>query len=80
MKGLRHLYVVLSDPNPGWHSWEAQWLQLEEQLLEPVKGVTQTRWFELVLPYERCGVQWDMGDSRVVLRRPERERGNVEEV
>ncbi|KAF2727209.1 hypothetical protein EJ04DRAFT_479405 [Polyplosphaeria fusca] len=69
MKGLRDLRVVLVDPTPG-RTWEARWLDLEEQLLEPVKEVVGPRWFEVVLPYASCETDWDMGESRVVLRVP----------
>jgi hypothetical protein len=70
MKGLRDLCVVLSDPSP-WDMWERSWLDLEELLLRPVKEVTGPGCFELVLPFKRCRTDWDMGESRVVLRRPE---------
>lgn len=70
MRGLRDLYVVVADPSP--HAvWEPTWLQLEEQLLQPVREVVRPRWFELVLPYASCGVEWDMAGSSVVLRRPD---------
>ncbi|KAI8943008.1 hypothetical protein NX059_001046 [Plenodomus lindquistii] len=69
MQGLRDLYVVLSDPSPQG-MWERNWLELEGQLLEPVKRVVRPRVVEVVLPYGSCGVNWDLGESRVVLRRP----------
>ena len=53
--------------------WEPSWLQLEQQLLQPVKDVIRPRWFELMLPYASCGIEWDMGNSNVMLRRPEGE-------
>jgi hypothetical protein len=51
-------------------------LELEERLLEPIKGVVRPVRAEVVLPYGTCRMDWDMGESRVVLRRPE---GGVEE-
>ncbi|KAF2185867.1 hypothetical protein K469DRAFT_575050 [Zopfia rhizophila CBS 207.26] len=69
MNGLRDLYVVLVDSN---NIWEQKWLEMEGQLLEPVKLVIQPRWFELWLPYARSGVGWDMGGSSCRLRKPER--------
>lgn len=75
MTGLRDLYIVLIDPSPQG-MWERNWLSLEEQLLKPVKDVVRPRWFELVLPFSSCRTTWDMGDSQVVLRKPD---GAVEE-
>ena len=69
MTGLRDLYVVLIDPSPQ-DMWERNWLELEEQLLAPVKEVTRPKWFELLLPFASCKTDWDMGESRVVLRKP----------
>jgi hypothetical protein len=66
MTGLRDLYVVLSDPSPQ-EMWERSWVQCEEQLLKPVKEVTQPECFELVLPFASCRTDWDMGQSSVVL-------------
>ncbi|KAF2263000.1 hypothetical protein CC78DRAFT_534406 [Lojkania enalia] len=74
MKGLRDLRVVLIDPSRN-AMWETHWLELEGDLLECVKAVRQTRWFELALPYESCSTDWDLGGG-VVLRKPE---GDVEE-
>lgn len=74
MHGLRDLHVVIVDPSPQ-DLWERNWLELEERLLAPVSCVTGPRWFELVLPYASCGVEWDMGESRVVLRRPDGRAG-----
>ena len=76
MKGLRDLYVVLVDPSPQG-MWERSWVELEEQLLAPVREVKGPRWFEVVLPFATCRTDWDMGESRVVLRKPE--GGGVEE-
>jgi hypothetical protein len=70
MTGLRDLYVVLVDPSPQ-QMWERNWLELEEQLLMPIKEVVKPAWFEVVLPYAGGGVEWDMGGSRVRLRRSE---------
>jgi hypothetical protein len=70
MKGLRDLYVVLIDPSPQG-IWEANWSELEDELLEPVKKVVSPRWFELVLPFASCRTDWHMGESMVVLKRPE---------
>ncbi|KAF2822049.1 hypothetical protein CC86DRAFT_448466 [Ophiobolus disseminans] len=69
MEGLRDLYVVLVDPSPQG-MWERNWVKLEERLLEPVKGVVRPRWFEVVLPFASCRLDWDMGESAVVLRKP----------
>lgn len=76
MTGLRDLYVVIVDPSPQG-MWERNWLELEEQLVRPVKAVVRPRWFEVVLPFGSCKVDWDMGDSAVVLRTPE--GGEVED-
>jgi hypothetical protein len=70
MKGLRELYVLLTDPSPQ-HLWERQWADLEERLLEDVQNVRQTRWFTLMLPYPGCRTDWDMGGCNVILRKPE---------
>ncbi|KAH8724068.1 hypothetical protein GQ44DRAFT_750402 [Phaeosphaeriaceae sp. PMI808] len=70
MNGLRDLYVVLVDPSQQ-DMWERNWIDLENELLHPVKAVTRPEWFELVLPFARCNIDWNMGESRVVLRRPE---------
>jgi len=51
--------------------WETNWLELEEQLLGPVKEVVRPVCAELVLPYATCGVEWNMGSSTVRLRRPD---------
>ena len=70
MQGLRNLYVVLVDPSPQ-QMWERNWLELEDILLEAVRGVQKPKNAVVVLPYQTCGVDWDMGDSCVRLRRPE---------
>ncbi|KAJ5058595.1 hypothetical protein J3E74DRAFT_7577 [Bipolaris maydis] len=70
MQGLRELYVVLIDPSPQG-LWERNWLQLEDVLLESVRGVTRPRDAVVVMPYQSCGVDWDMGDGCVRLVRPE---------
>jgi len=70
MQGMRDLYVVLTDPSPQG-MWETNWLELEEQLLGPVKEVVRPVCAELVLPYATCGVEWNMGSSTVRLRRPD---------
>ncbi|KAF1849454.1 uncharacterized protein K460DRAFT_365334 [Cucurbitaria berberidis CBS 394.84] len=70
MQGLRDLYVVLVDSSPQ-DLWERNWLELEEQLLTPVKKVTKPTWFELMLPYATCRTEWDMEESRVRLRKPD---------
>jgi hypothetical protein len=75
MSGLRDLYVVLLDPSPQ-DMWERNWVELEEQLLRPVRDVTRPDCFELMLPFASCNTEWDMGGSRVVLRKPE---GNLVE-
>jgi hypothetical protein len=69
MTGLRDLYVAIVDPSPQG-IWERNWAELEEQLLRPVKEVTRPSQFELMLPFASCSTEWDMGDSRVVLRKP----------
>jgi hypothetical protein len=74
MAKLRDLYVVLVDPSPQ-DMWERNWIELEEHLLRPVKAVTKPRWFELMLPFASCSTAWDMGESSVVLRKPEGEAG-----
>jgi hypothetical protein len=70
MKGLRDLYVVITDPSPQG-IWERNWVELEEQLLRPVTDVTRPSKFELMLPFVSCSTDWDMGDSKVVLKKPE---------
>jgi hypothetical protein len=70
MQGLRDLFVVLVDPSPH-DMWERNWLELEGQLLQSVKGVTRPTFFELMLPYASCVTQWDMSESAVRLRKPE---------
>lgn len=70
MAGLRELFVAIVDPSPQ-EIWERNWIEYEEQLLGPMKKVTAPECFELMLPFERCRTDWDMGESRVVLRRPE---------
>jgi len=70
MKGLRDLYVVITDPSPQG-IWERNWVELEEQLLRPVTDVTRPSEFELMLPFASCSTDWDMGDSKVILMKPE---------
>lgn len=70
MEGLEELYVVLGELRPELTTWERSWLELEDTLLEPVKLVLRPRMFVLTLPYESCRVERDMGECRVVLRRP----------
>lgn len=72
MQSLRDLRVVLIDPSRD-SIWEGHWLEIEDVLLEPVKKVTGPRRFELMLPYATCGLDWDMGESNVILRKPEAE-------
>lgn len=79
MTGLRELYVVLADPSPQG-MWERNWLELEEQLLKPLTNVTRPERFEVMLPFARCGVDWDMGESRVVLRKPDGGEDEEEDV
>lgn len=73
MSGLHSLYVRLVDPSHN-AIWEGSWLELEPVILEPVKKV-RVEMFEVVLPYERCETERDMGSCRVRLRRP----GEIEE-
>ncbi|KAF2000862.1 hypothetical protein P154DRAFT_522141 [Amniculicola lignicola CBS 123094] len=72
MKGLRDLYVVLSDPSPA-NTWEAAWGENQGKLMADVKKVVQTRWFMLMVPYESCDTHLDMGECKVILRRPDGE-------
>lgn len=74
MAGLRSLCVRLVDPSQQG-IWEGNWIELEGLILEPLKKVRVRGLFEVVLPYERCDVERDMGACRVRLRRP----GEVEE-
>lgn len=68
MNGLRSLSVVLVDPSTQG-MWENNWLQLESAILKPVKKVKAPS-FEVVLPYQSCDVERDMGTCRVRLLRP----------
>ncbi|KAF2686814.1 hypothetical protein K458DRAFT_297585 [Lentithecium fluviatile CBS 122367] len=78
MAGLRELRVVLIDKSPDG-IWEQQWLSLEERLLGPVKRVCRPRDFVVVLPYRSCRVDWEMGGSGCVLRRPDGDGEEEEE-
>jgi len=78
MAGVRDLKVVIIDKSVDG-IWERQWLGLEERLLESLKEVRRPRRFVVVLPYRSCGVDWDMGESGCVLRRPEGEGEGVGE-
>ncbi|KAF2650733.1 hypothetical protein K491DRAFT_608311 [Lophiostoma macrostomum CBS 122681] len=69
MRGLRDLYIVITDPSPQ-ALWQRNWCELEGKLLEPVKQVMTPRWFILCLPYSGCRTDWDMGDCGVELRKP----------
>jgi hypothetical protein len=68
MAGLRELFVVVVDPSPNG-VWERHWGELEEELLAPLRAVVTPRQFEVVLPYGRGGVGWDMRNCKVVFRR-----------
>lgn len=70
MAALRDLYVALVDPSP-FQTWEGRWLELEGDLLEPVKSVVVPKWAEVWLPYSSCHTDWDMGESRVLLKKPD---------
>jgi hypothetical protein len=69
MKGLKILNVTLVDPS-AQSIWENNWLELEAEILEPIKRVLGVREFEVVLPYASCNVERDMGNCGVRLRRP----------
>lgn len=73
MSGLQSLCVRLVDPSQN-NIWEGNWLELENLILEPVKKV-RVEAFEVVLPYDGCETERDMGSCRVKLRRP----GEVEQ-
>ncbi len=68
MKGLEKLTVELTDPS-AHGLWESNWLELEETILQPLKNV-RVKDFEVVLPYQRCSVDKDMGNCAVRFRRP----------
>jgi hypothetical protein len=70
LQGLKNLYVAVVDPRIH-NMWQGSWLEFEELLLKPVKEVVRPRTFELMLPFASCGVGWDMGESRCVLRKPQ---------
>ncbi|KAL5119798.1 hypothetical protein ACEQ8H_002158 [Pleosporales sp. CAS-2024a] len=70
MTSLSELYIAIVDPSPQG-IWEQNWLELEDQLLHPVKNVTRPSHFVLILPFASCRTELDMGESRVVLRTPE---------
>lgn len=74
MTGLKSLIVVLVDPS-SQGIWENNWLELESVILEPLKKVRAPN-FEVVLPYQSCDADRDMGYCQVRLRKP----GDVEEV
>lgn len=78
MQGLRELYVVLIDPSPQ-QLWERNWLQLEDMLLESVRGVTKPWDAVVVMPYQSCGIDWDMGSGCVKLKKPEDEHVSADE-
>ena len=67
MQGLRHLQVMLIDPSPQ-QLWEANWVELEDILLDSVRAVKRPRDAVVILPYPSCRTDWDMGDSTVRLR------------
>ncbi|KAH8640463.1 hypothetical protein IG631_03404 [Alternaria alternata] len=67
MQGLRHLQVMLIDPSPQ-QLWEANWVELEDILLDSVRVVKRPRDAVVILPYPSCRTDWDMGDSTVRLR------------
>lgn len=71
MKGLKSLSVTLVDPS-AQGIWENNWLELEAVILEPVKKVKglEKGGFEVVLPYQSCDAERDMGDCGVRFRRP----------
>lgn len=71
--GLRKLHINL------WFRWrnvidcyEEVWKPNEKQLLEPANSITVPRQFVLVLPDHRCSINVDMGESRCVLRLPDK--------
>jgi hypothetical protein len=70
LEGLEDLCVVLGEIKPQLTTWERGWLDLEDTLLEPVKLVLRPKKFVLVLPYESCRIDHDVGESKVVFRRP----------
>lgn len=78
MQGLRDLYIALVDPSQHG-MWERNWVELETELLEPVKQVTKPKWFDLTLPYASCDTRRNMGECRVVLSKPVGEEGESEE-
>ncbi|RYN43472.1 hypothetical protein AA0112_g836 [Alternaria arborescens] len=67
MQGLRHLQVMLIDPSPQ-QLWEANWVELEDILLDSVREVKRPHDAVVILPYPSCRTDWDMGDSTVRLR------------
>ena len=70
MRGLQDLYVVIVDSSRDG-IWEAQWLSLEEKLLEAVKRIRGIKRAEVMLPYPSCSLDWDM-EGKVMLRKPQR--------
>ena len=69
MSGLKSVSVTLVDPS-AQGIWENSWLELEAQIMEPIKRVLGLREFEVILPYASCDVDRDMGGCSVMLRRP----------
>jgi hypothetical protein len=78
MATLRTLRVVILDKSIDG-IWEAQWLSLEDTLLEPVKAVLTPGMFEVMLPYATCRVDRDMGQSKCVLKKPHGHQETVED-
>ncbi|KAF2014754.1 hypothetical protein BU24DRAFT_463516 [Aaosphaeria arxii CBS 175.79] len=69
MKGLRDLYVVVSDPSPQ-ALWEDKWLALEDKLYEDIAKVKQVRWGEVFLPYASCNIDVQFEGCAIGFRKP----------
>ena len=69
MKGLQSLAVTLVDTS-AQGMWESGWLELEAQIMEPLKRVEGVRHFEVVVPYASCDIERNMGGCGVKLKRP----------
>ncbi|CAO2651865.1 Nn.00g001480.m01.CDS01 [Neocucurbitaria sp. VM-36] len=80
MTGLRHLQITLDFRYGNWSdTYETLWKERGEELLEPIKRITAPRDFVITLPDHRCSTDIDVGDSKCILRLPNRPDEDVED-